>query len=445
MKNLLGIVIVFLSLIISYYGEFDIGIGITLVLILSSFLAMKKGNLLNEIIEIAYLKGKKSFLVIQIFFLVGIVSSLWINSGTIPGIVYYGIKFMDPSYFYVLAFFISSLSSFLLGSSLGTAGTIGIAIIAVGRGIGMDPNIAGGAILSGVYFGDRCSPVSSSANLVATLTETNLYVNIKNMFKSGAIPFLLTAFLYNLSPQKENIILQENPLIQQIQENFIITPLVFLPVLVILVCAIFKINVKISMLASILMAIIIGKFIQNYSFIDFVKSMILGFDLNKNIPLASIIKGGGLVSIWKACLIVFISCSLSGVIEKLQILNKFDKILMSVKSRGKVFLSTLVVSLVTAALGCNQSIAIVMTNEIMGKIYEKKEISKEELAIDIENTGIVVSALIPWNIAGMIPATMMGLSGFSYIVYSFYLYFIPLVSFITYVVKSKNKIIEFQE
>ncbi|MEG0134402.1 MAG: Na+/H+ antiporter NhaC family protein [Cetobacterium sp.] len=445
MKNLFGILVVFIALAVSYYGEFNIGIGITLVLIISSLLAMKKGNSLDEIVKIAYLKGKKSFLVIQIFFLVGIVSSLWINSGTIPGIVYYGIKFMNPSYFYVLAFFISSAASFLLGSSLGTAGTIGIAIIAVGRGIGVDPNIAGGAILSGVYFGDRCSPVSSSANLIATLTETNLYTNIKNMFRTGTIPFLLTAFLYNLLAEKESVILQENPLIQQIQENFTITPLVFLPVMVILICAIFKINVKISMLASIVMAIIIGKFIQNYSFLDFMRSIILGFTLNRDVPLALIIKGGGLISVWKACLTVFISCSLSGVIEKLEILNNFDKVLMSIKSRGKIFLSTLIVSLVTAALGCNQSIAVVMTNEIMGKIYEKKEIPKEELAIDIENTGIVVSALIPWNIAGMIPATMMGLSGLSYIGYSFYLYLIPLVSFVTYAVKSKNKIIEFQE
>ena len=194
MKKYLGVILVLTTMILNILVKSYVGIGINGVLIFLGIIALIKGFKLEEIVENGYLSGKKSLLVIKIFLLVGGISSIWIMSGTIPTVVYQGIRLMNPNYFYLSSFLITSVVAFLLGSAFGTSGTVGIAMIAIGKGLGADLSIVGGTVISGAYFGDRCSPVSSSANLVATLTKTNLYINIKNMLKTGAIPFVLVEY-----------------------------------------------------------------------------------------------------------------------------------------------------------------------------------------------------------------------------------------------------------
>ena len=204
MKKYLGVILVLTTMILNILVKSYVGIGINGVLIFLGIIALIKGFKLEEIVENGYLSGKKSLLVIKIFLLVGGISSIWIMSGTIPTVVYQGIRLMNPNYFYLSSFLITSVVAFLLGSAFGTSGTVGIAMIAIGKGLGADLSIVGGTVISGAYFGDRCSPVSSSANLVATLTKTNLYINIKNMLKTGAIPFVLSGILYVLCNSGSN-------------------------------------------------------------------------------------------------------------------------------------------------------------------------------------------------------------------------------------------------
>lgn len=422
----------------SYSEKFTIGIGIVLALGALITFGVFKRKSADRIIDAGYTSGKKSFLVIKIFFLVGMISSIWINSGTIPGIVYYGIKFIDPTQFYIFVFIIVSAVAFLLGSSFGTVGTVGIALMAVGKGIGMDPNITGGAILSGAYFGDRTSPVSSSASLVAVLTETELYTNIKNMLKTTVIPFAVSALLYLVIADKNITSVGENPLSGMILKNFSLNFIIFIPILVILVSAVMKISVKISMLLSIISAALIGFLLQGYGLKELLESLIFGFSFKSDTPLRAIMKGGGVVSMWKACLVVFLSCFMAGIIQELKLLNGFDSILLRAKTRTQLFFATLVTSTITSAAGCNQSIAVVMTTEIMKPIYEDKNVTKEEFAVDIENSSVIIPALIPWNIAGLIPAGMIGLTSLEYLKYSFYLYLLPLIVLAVYQIKNMS-------
>lgn len=439
MGKISGFILGAVFLWITIAGDFLIGAGVTGVLILFYLYGLMSGHSIEELNGAAYRSGKKSFLVLQVFILVGAISSLWISSGTIPGIVYYGIKLIDPDYFYVLTFFITCFISFLLGSSFGTVGTVGIALIALARGVGADLGVAGGAILSGAYFGDRCSPVSSSANLVAVLTETELYRNIRNMFKSGMIPLLGSSILYFFQVEKQINISVESPLLKEIEKNFHIGWIVFIPVGLILICALLKIKVKISMGISLTSALFIGIFIQNEPLERLFISFFNGFTYEETTFLSTIIKGGGVVSMWKAALIVFVSCCLSGVIEMLGIMDRGERYLLRASSRAHIFFNTCMAGIITSSLGCNQSIAVVMTNGIVKNIYEKKRIGKEELALDIENSSILIAPLIPWNIAGLIPAQMMGLESFDYLLYSFYLYFVPAGVFFTYLLKGRVK------
>lgn len=426
MKKYLGVMVVILTMSLSILADSYIGIGVNLVLILLSLLALKKGFSLEEIIDSGYSSGKKAFLVMKIFLLVGAVSSIWIMSGTIPIVVYQGVRLMNPEYFYLSSFLITSVVAFLLGSSFGTAGTVGIAMIAIGKGLGADLSIVGGTVISGAYFGDRCSPVSSSANLVATLTETNLYTNIKNMFKTGSIPFIITGILYVFCNSNGDKIVKNISMLELLENNFNLSYLNFLPIGIILFLTLFRINVKISLSLSILAAIFLSFFIQGYEIIDIFKTLIFGFFFEEKNPLYNILKGGGVISMWKTCMIVFISCCLSGIIQKLQLFNKLESFILKSKNEMGLYIWTMIVSIITGMFGCNQSIAVVMTIDIMKNSYKIKEIAKEKFAIDIENSAIVLSALIPWNLASLVPATVMEMKNFEYLIYSFYVILLPI-------------------
>lgn len=426
MKKYLGVMVVILTMSLSILADSYIGIGVNLVLILLSLLALKKGFSLEEIIDSGFSSGKKAFLVMKIFLLVGAVSSIWIMSGTIPIVVYQGVRLMNPEYFYLSSFLITSVVAFLLGSSFGTAGTVGIAMIAIGKGLGADLSIVGGTVISGAYFGDRCSPVSSSANLVATLTETNLYTNIKNMFKTGSIPFIITGILYVFCNSNGDKIVKNISMLELLENNFNLSYLNFLPIGIILFLTLFRINVKISLSLSILAAIFLSFFIQGYEIIDIFKTLIFGFFFEEKNPLYNILKGGGVISMWKTCMIVFISCCLSGIIQKLQLFNKLESFILKSKNEMGLYIWTMIVSIITGMFGCNQSIAVVMTIDIMKNSYKIKEIAKEKFAIDIENSAIVLSALIPWNLASLVPATVMEMKNFEYLIYSFYVILLPI-------------------
>lgn len=422
MKKYLGVILVLTTMILNILVKSYVGIGVNGVLIFLGIIALIKGFKLEEIVENGYLSGKKSLLVIKIFLLVGGISSIWIMSGTIPTVVYQGIRLMNPNYFYLSSFLITSVVAFLLGSAFGTSGTVGIAMIAIGKGLGADLSIVGGTVISGAYFGDRCSPVSSSANLVATLTKTNLYINIKNMLKTGAIPFVLSGILYVLCNSGSNEIVKNIAMLDLLEKNFNLTYLNFLPIVIILVLTLLKVNVKISLILSY--------FIQGREIVDIVRTLFLGFFLERDNPLYPILKGGGILSMWKTSIIIFISCCLSGLIQMLKIFSKIEEIILKSKSEFSLFIWTVIVSIIAGMLGCNQSIAVVMTIDIMKKIYEIKKISREKFAIDIENSAIVLAAGIPWNLASLFPATVMELPSLKYLAYSYFIFLVPIVRII---------------
>ena len=141
---------------------------------------------------------------------------------------------------------------------------------------------------------------------------------------------------------------------------------------------------------------------------------------------------------WQASLVVYVSCALSGIFDGTQMLKSIENILRKAKTRSEVFLYTSIVSILTAAFGCNQSISTVLTNQLMTKGYEERKIDKYKLAIDLENTGGVLSALIPWNIAALVPTTTMDVGYIGFIPYAFYLYLIPIANFISFKISEKK-------
>ncbi|ABW20270.1 Na+/H+ antiporter NhaC family protein [Alkaliphilus oremlandii] len=427
-----GMIFTFCVLIFSVLKGIYVGIPLFLSFLTFALISWKREFSLKDIYTMSYNGSKKSFVVLKIFLFIGAITSVWMAAGTVPGIVYYGIKFMNPKFFILYSFLICTLVSFLLGTALGTVSTAGLALIVMARSGNMNLNIAAGAIMAGAYFGDRCSPMSSSANLVANLTETDLYTNIRNMFLTGAIPFVLSTGIYTFISLNQPLTFSESSIHSDLTNTFYIHWIVLVPAMIILLLSLFKVNVKHSMSLSILSAGIIGISLQNYSVAHMFQYLLLGFHLEPSHPLYTIIKGGGIFSMWKAALVVFISCALAGILEGTDMLKGTESTLRKANSRKDLFLYTAIVSGITAAVGCSQAIAVVLTNQLMGNIYKERNVDSYQLAIDLENTGIVLAAIIPWSLAAFVPTTTMNVSATGFIPYAFYIYFIPITNFMQY-------------
>lgn len=426
MLILLGFILSFCVLIFVVLKGLYIGYGLLLSFLIFAAISRKHGKSFEDIGQTALTGGKKALVVLKVFLLIGLVTSSWLIAGTIPSIVYFSMKIMNPNFFILFAFLTTSMVGYMLGTSLGTASTIGIVLIIMARGGDINLNLTAGAILSGCYFGDRTSPMSSSAALVANQTDVDIYPMLKGFRRTTYIPFLIVSLLYLILSFSNPLNNVSSNILGSINDYFTINYIVLLPAIVMLTLSIFQIDVKKSMMLSIITGIIIALVIQKVSILNIIETLIFGFRMEPDNPLVNIIKGGGLLSMLKAGFVVFVSCAMAGLLEGLDLFNKAGSLFKNANTRSENLFATGITSFVSACFGGNQSIAVVMTSEIMRKVYKENKIESYELAIDLGNTANLFAAMIPWNIACLIPATTWDVQPASIVPFAFYL-FIPFI------------------
>lgn len=437
MEMYIGLIIAFLLLIFSVLKNIFIGYMLIACWILFAVIAFRKGYTLSKIGKMSFDGGKQSFVVLKMFLLIGAVIGSWMASGTIPSIIYYCLKYINPSTFVLSTFIICCITSFLIGTSLGTVSTVGIPLMIIARSGHVNLNLMAGAIIAGAYFGDRCSPMSSSAYLVANLTKTDIYTNIKNMIHSSIIPFILSLIFYYTFSISQPLKVVNSDLSVELIKTFNINFIMLLPAIIILILILCKVKISISILISTLSASALAILFQGYQLKEVASFIICGFKITNHTPIQSIIKGGGIISMLKPSLVIFVSCSIAGIFEGIKIFDKLKNLLLKFPSENhKLFGITSIVSIITASFGCNQSISTVMTNKIMEDCYNAT--NKYQFALDLENSGIVISALIPWNIAALVPTSAMNVSATGYLPYAFYLYILPIIYFLYF--KCSNRI-----
>ena len=361
--------------------------------------------------------------ILLVFILIGMITALWRASGTIAFIVYMGSKLISPSILILLTFLLCSILSVLIGTSLGTAATMGV-----------NPYYVGGAVLSGIYFGDRCSPMSTSALLITELTKTNLYTNIKLMIKTSIIPFIVTCLFYLFLGFKSKVSNISVDVTEIFKQNYNLNMLVIIPAILIVILSILKINAKKTMLISIVVSFIISMFIQKETVVSLIKYCIFGYN-NSNQKLNLMMKGGGILSMVSVSLIVGISSSYSGIFKETRMLVSLKEYLKLFSKKTSNYFVIFLSSIVSGAIACNQSLGTILTNELCGELVEKQKI-----AIILENTVILLVGLIPWNIAMDVPLKAIGV-GFMSGLFAFYLYFLPLWNlFLDFIKERKYKI-----
>jgi len=372
--------------------------------------------------------------ILLVFILIGMITALWRASGTIAYIVYMGSKLISPSILILLTFLLCSILSVLIGTSLGTAATMGVICASIGKAMGVNPYYVGGAVLSGIYFGDRCSPMSTSALLITELTKTNLYTNIKLMIKTSIIPFIVTCLFYLFLGFKSKVSNISVDVTEIFKQNYNLNMLVIIPAILIVILSILKINVKKTMLISIVISFIISMFIQKETVVSLIKYCIFGYN-NSNQKLNLMMKGGGILSMVSVSLIVGISSSYSGIFKETRMLVSLKEYLKLFSKKTSNYFVIFLSSIVSGAIACNQSLGTILTNELCGELVEK-----QKMAIILENTVILLVGLIPWNIAMDVPLKAIGV-GFMSGLFAFYLYFLPLWNlFLDFIKERKYKI-----
>ena len=369
--------------------------------------------------------------ILLVFVLIGMITALWRASGTIAFIVYMGSKLILPSILILLTFLLCSILSFLIGTSLGTAATMGVISVSIGKAMGINPYYLGGAVLSGIYFGDRCSPMSTSALLITELTKTNLYTNIKLMLKTSIIPFIATCLFYLFLGLKSSTSPVSIDATNIFKENYNLNIVVIVPAILIIILSLFKVNVKKTMLLSIFISFIIAMFFQKESVTSLINYCIYGFH-HSNEKLNLMMKGGGILSMVKVGLIVAISSSYSGIFKETKMLILIKEYLKKFSEKTSNYLTIFLSSIISGAIACNQSLGTILTNELCGELVEKQKI-----AIILENTVILLVGLIPWNIAMGVPLKTIGV-GFMSGFFAFYLYFLPLWNLFLGVMEEKK-------
>lgn len=369
--------------------------------------------------------------VLSILLLIGGVVAAWLLAGTVPALVFYGLQIIHPQWFLVSAFGLTALVSTLLGTSFGSAGTIGLALMIMARGADVPEAWAAGAVIAGAYVGDRCSPMSSSAHLVAVITDTSLYRNLRAMVFTSWGPLLLTGLIYGMASLRYPLSVVDNPLAANIQATFVINPIAFLPAILLVLLTVLRWPVRRTLGISLASAISLAILLQAQSLPTVVKTLLWGFQLSPDDSLSQIFKGGGLWTMGQVCSIVLASTALAGLLAGMGTFEALGKALTRWPGPRGRFQGTLLASLLASAFGCTQTIAILLTQQIMQPHYRTTGANPEQLAIDIENSAVVLAPLIPWNIAGLVPAAVI-LTDASFIPYAVYLYLLPLWHLLRY-------------
>ncbi len=401
---------------------FDVSILWALLAGLFIFFAysLRKGYSFRETVQFS-LSGVKTVKNILItFFLIGMLTALWRDAGTLPVIVCFAAQFIHPGIFLLMTFLLNCLISFLTGTAFGTAATMGVICSTMGAALGISPLFIGGAVLSGVYFGDRCSPVSTSALLTATLTRTDIFENIKEMLHTAAIPFLLSCILYTAMGLLSHSGETAPDLTAIFSLDFTLSPWAVLPALVLLALSLCKVNVKAAMTASIATALPISILLQHTP-IETIPALLLTGYTAPHSEVAIMLNGGGITSILKVAAIVCLSSAFSGIFQNTGLLENIKHTIQKMAKKTNAFLAILFTSIMTSMIACNQTLAIILTDQLANEI----ETDKKRFAIALENSVVVVAPLIPWSIAGGVPLATIEAPTAS-ILFACFLYLLPL-------------------
>lgn len=365
---------------------------------------------------------------------VGILIGAWMASGTVPTLIFYGIEIISPQFFLVSALIFNSIVALATGTSWGTLGTAGIAMMGVGASLGVPPALTAGAVISGAYFGDKMSPLSDTTNLAPTVTGGELFSHIRHMLWTTVPAFLITAIIflvvglqYNIhTVDSENV----NTLVGYLSENFQIGIVPLIPIVVL----IGLIMTKVPALPSIFIASLVGAFIavvyQGFGFAETLTILYDGYTVESGIATVdNLLQRGGLTSMLGLIALFLFALGLGGMLAESGVLEALiASFAGKIQHTGTLTFVTIIVSYATLAIGGAIYFSTVMGGTLMKPIFDRLNLQPENLSRILEDTGTQGGALIPWTGAGIFTATTLGVATGAYLPFCFLALITPLIS-----------------
>lgn len=401
----------------------------------ASIIAYYHGYSWNDILDAIVEKLAKAMPAILILITVGFLIGAWMIGGTIPMMVYYGLKYIDPSYFYVAAFLLTAITATCTGTSWGSAGTIGVALMGVAVGLNLSLPVAAGAVLSGAYFGDKCSPLSDSTNLASIAAGSPLYAHIAHLFWTTGPGFIICCIAYTFIGLNQHIGHIDTPeriveITSSLEAVYDFNLLVLLPPIVVLAGSIMRQpTIPVLFLASVI-AMFCGSVFQGFSLSQICETVIGGFKLSM-IPnqeavaafpadVSKLLERGGMVSMMSTLVICFCAFALAGsmsVANSLQII--ISRFLRGVKSVFRLIATTLVSTILICGITSNGQLSVLLPGEMFKETYKKFGLAPTNLSRTAEDAGTVVEPILPWTAAGVYMATMLGVPTLEYLPWAF--------------------------
>ncbi|MCF0253353.1 MAG: hypothetical protein HUK26_03350 [Duodenibacillus sp.] len=373
-------------------------------LALFSGYALKLGFRPREVLAMA-LEGRRTLMIVPpVLLVIGMLTGCWRASGTIAAIVCAASELLTPALFLPGAFLMNALVSFLTGTSFGTAATMGVITMTIGSAFGVPAWLAGGAMLSGAYFGDRASPVSSSALLVAAVTGTDFNANVRTMLADGAVPALAALAAYGAAglavPAAPGAAVAIRPLFEQ---GFVMNWAAALPALLVALLALLRLRVIYILAAGVAAGALAAVFVQGMDAADLLAALWGGYRCP--VPqLAPMVDGGGVTSMLPVVLILAVCSCYSGLFRGTRLLSGIRAVIDAVARRTTSFFAMACASALTVGLCCNQALPIMLMKDLAGHLRS----DKRELMLDIEDSVVVIAALVPWSISCAVPLSSAG-------------------------------------
>jgi len=400
-------------------------------------------------IKTQILSGLKYAMTLYVLILlVGAAASVWLASGVVPSLMYYGFEYMKNMNFLFATFLIVSVVSIFMGTAIGTVSTIGIALLGVGKGFGVPAPMLLGAIISGAFIADKMSPLSGLFNLTITTTKRS-YKQVMSAMLPTFIPlFLVTAVVYYLlgrnftaSNGAENLMYYQTAIFH----GFKVSPYITLIPVIVLVLPLFGVKTIPTILIGVFAGCLASVFFQHMPLLTLLTSLFFGYNgSTTSIELNKILVSGGIKSMIEVVLIVMGAVSLTSLLEKSgMILPLIDKLTLRVRTKKQLIFKTSLISSLLTIITCDQTVGILLPGRLLQNKYNELGVDTAILARTISDTGTIIAPLMAWNINAIILKSLTGISATSYAPFAILCYLAPIITIIvSYRLKENQKSLE---
>jgi NhaC family Na+:H+ antiporter len=436
---------------LSFYLFGDAGAGgpnqvaLTVAAMIAVFIGWRRGHSTEQLREAAVASVGSGVGAIFILFAVGALIGTWALSGTLVAMVYYGLQLLSPNYFYLTACAISAIVSFSIGSSWTVVGTIGIGLMGIALNMDLSPAITAGAVISGAYLGDTTSPLSDSANLAAAAAGVDLYRHIRETaVTSGMSVAIALAVFWTLGRPGD---FDASDKINAIQAAFNVSPVLFLPLVLVVTLALLRFPPFTSIFLGALAGGALAAFVAPERVIALagadegaprvlalVKGVWLalasGYKSDTGVPAIDVlVSRGGMASMLNTIWLIITALAFGGVVEKAGVLDRLmAPVIAAAKSVGSLVASLVGAVFATNVVTADQYIAIVLPGRMFKGAFEKRALAPIVLSRTVAASGTPTSALIPWNSCGAYMAATLGVATFSYLPYAVFNFASPLLT-----------------